>query len=109
MHQQGYQPRLTFKDKFNFFAGVILPAIAITVEASIHMCAQVFFDPIPTVWHLMLVIFVPLAQLHVWFTIRRGVPDRLMLAGFVNAVVIGISIFYSIAYLPVVPMAFLTM
>ncbi len=108
MHQQGYQPRLTITDKFHLFLGVILPAIAITVEASTHMCAEVFFDPIPTVWHLMLVLFVPLAQLHVWFTIRRGVPDRLVLAGFVNAVVIGISIFYSIAYLPLVPVAFLT-
>ena len=105
MYQQGYQPRLTFKDKFILIASIILPAIAITVEASIHVCARLFFDPIPTVWHLMLVLFVPLAQLHVWFTIRRGVPDRLMLAGFVNAIVIGISIFYSIAFLPIVPFA----
>jgi|SRR5215216_621996 len=109
MHHQGYPPRLTIADKFQLFVGVILPAIAITIEASMHICAEIFFDPIPTVWHLMLVLFVPLAQLHVWYTIRRGVPDRLLLAGFANAVVIGISIFYSIAYLPVVPMAFLTM
>jgi hypothetical protein len=108
MHQQGYQPRLSITDKFNLFAGVILPAIAITVEASTHMCAEVFFDPIPTVWHLMLVLFVPLAQLHVWYTIRRGIPDRLKLAAFVNAVVIGISIFYAIAYLPLVPVGILT-
>jgi hypothetical protein len=106
MHQ-GYQPRLTIADKFHLFLGVILPAIAITIEASTHMCAEVFFDPIPTVWHLMLVLFVPLAQLHVWFTIRRGVPGRLMLAGFANAVAIGISIFYSIAYLPLAPAALL--
>ena len=108
MNHPGYQPRLTLTDKFNLIAGVILPAIAITVEASTHLCAETFFDPIPTVWHLMLVIFVPLGHLHVWFTIRRGVPDRLMLAGFVNAVVIGISIFYSITYLQLVPLAFLT-
>src|SRR5215216_5300528 len=100
MHQQVYPPRLPITDKFQLFMGVILPAIAITLEASTHMCAEVFFNPIPTVWHLMLALFVPLGQLHVWYTIRRGVSGRLMLAGFVNAVVIGISIFYSIAYLP---------
>ena len=109
MHQQGYQPRLTFKDKFNLVAGVILPAIAITIEASTQLCASVFFDPIPTAWHLVLVIIVPLTQLYVWFTIRRGAPDRLMLAGFANAVAIGVSLFYSICYLPFVPVGVLTL
>lgn len=107
-HQQYYQPRLSFTNKFTLIAGVILPAIAITIEASTHVCASVFFDPIPTGWHLALVILVPLAQLHVWYTIRRGTPDRLMLAGVVNAAVIGISIFYSICYLPFLPIALLT-
>ena len=108
MHQQGYhQPTLTFKDKFNLVAGVIVPAIAITVEAATG--ASVFFDPFPSAWHLALVIFVPLAQLHVWYTIRRGTPDRLIAAGFVNAVVIGVSLFYSICYLPFVPFGILTL
>ena len=109
MHQQIYQPRITFRDKFNMVAGVILPAIAITVEASTQLCASLFFDPIPSVWHLMLAIFVPLAQLYVWFTIRRGAPDRLMLAGFVNAGAIGVSLFYSICYLPLLPVGVLTL
>ncbi|HKP84155.1 MAG TPA: hypothetical protein VJT69_19210 [Pyrinomonadaceae bacterium] len=108
MNQQAIQPRPTFTEKFNLVAGVILPAIAITVEASTHVSASVFFDPIPTAWHLALVILMPLAQLHVWFTIRRGTPDRLMLAGFANAAVIGISLFYSICYLPFAPVAVLT-
>jgi hypothetical protein len=103
-----HQPKLTFTDKFNLIAGVILPAIAITVEASTHVCARMYFDPIPSVWHLMLVVLMPLGQLHVWYTIRRGRPDRLTLAGFVNAAVIAVSLFYSICYLPFVPVAVLT-
>lgn len=106
MEEQAYKPKPYW---FLFTLGVIMPAISITVEASTHICAEVFFDPIPTTWHLLLVIFVPLAQLQVWFTIRRGTPDRLRLAGFINAIVIGISIFYSIVYLPIVPLAFLTL
>jgi len=86
------------------FAGVIMPAISITVEATSHVCAQTFFDPIPTTWHLLMVIFVPLAQLHVWFTIRRGLIERLTLAGWANALVIGISLFYSFLYLPLLPL-----
>ena len=96
-------------NRFTFFAGVIMPAISITVEATTHICAGVFFDPIPTVWHLLLVIFVPLAQLQIWFAIRRRAADRLALAGFLNAVTIGISIFYTIVYLPLIPLALLAL
>ncbi|HKG61133.1 MAG TPA: VIT domain-containing protein [Pyrinomonadaceae bacterium] len=96
-------------NRFTFFAGVIVPAISITVEATTHICADTFFNPIPTIWHLLLVIFVPLAQLQVWFAIRRRAADRLALAGFLNAVTIGISIFYAIVYLPLVPLALLAL
>lgn len=106
MEEQAYQPKSHW---FLFVLGVIMPAISITVEASTHICANVFFDPLPTTWHLLLVIFVPLAQLQVWFAIRRGTPDRLRLAGFINAIVIGISIFYSIVYLPILPLGLMTL
>jgi Vault protein inter-alpha-trypsin domain len=96
-------------NRFTFFAGVIMPAISITVEATTHICADAFFDPIPTIWHLLLVIFVPLAQLQVWFAIRKRDADRLALAGYLNAVTIGISIFYGIVYLPLVPLALLAL
>jgi hypothetical protein len=104
MEEQAYQPKSHW---FLFFAGVILPAISITVEASTHICAEVFFDPLPSTWHLLVVIFVPLAQLQVWFAIRKGAPDRLRLAGFLNAAVIAISFFYGIVYLPIVPLGLL--
>lgn len=96
-------------NRFAFFAGVIMPAISITVEVATHICAEFFFDPIPTIWHLMLVIFVPLAQLHVWFVVRRVAADRVALAGLLNNLVIGISLFYSIVYLPLVPMGMLAL
>jgi hypothetical protein len=109
---QQYNPGAPYDpgpNRFTFFAGVIMPTISITVEATTHICASVFFDPIPTIWHLLFVIFVPLAQLQVWFAIRRRTPDRLALAGFLNAVSIGISVFYSIVYLPLVPLAMLAL
>jgi hypothetical protein len=87
---------------------VILPGLAITVESTTHICAQMFFDPIPTSWHMLLVLLVPLAQLHVWFAIRRNDPNSLTLAGFANAAAIVISLFYSFIYLPILPFAALT-
>lgn len=105
MHEQPYQPKRTWVHRFLFFAGVIMPAISITVEATTHICANEFFDPIPTVWHLMLVIFVPLANLHVWFAIRRGDAERLTLTGLANAAAIAVSVFYSVVYIPLLPLA----
>ena len=101
-----YQPG---PNRFTFFAGVVMPTLSITLEATTHICAGVFFDPIPTIWHLMLVIFVPLAQLQVWFAIRRVAADRFALAGSLNAAVIGVSLFYSIVYLPLLPMGVLAL
>ena len=109
MYQHGQQLGLTSTHKFNLVAGVILPAIAITVEATTNLCAELFLDPIPTGWHMLLVVLVPLAQLHVWFAIRRNDPNRLALAGVANVAAIGISIFYSFVYLPLVPIAALTL
>lgn len=105
MEEATYQPKSHW---YLLFAGVILPAISITVEASSHICAEVFFDPLPSTWHLLIVIFVPLAQLQVWFAIRKAAPDRLRLAGFLNSAVIAISFFYSIVYLPILPLGLLT-
>lgn len=96
-------------NRFTFFAGVILPTISITVEATTHLCATVFFNPIPTIWHLLLVLFVPLAQLQTWYSIRRRRPEQLALAGFLNALTIGISIFYSIVYIRLIPLALLAL
>ncbi|HEU4768915.1 MAG TPA: VIT domain-containing protein [Pyrinomonadaceae bacterium] len=91
------------------FGGVILPAISIAVEATTHICADVFFDPIPTVWHLLLVIVVPLTNLQVWLAVIKGQTERGTLLGLTNAVAIGISIFYSIVYIPLLPLALIAL
>lgn len=109
MQQYDSQAVRTPTYPFLLFTGVILPVISITLEASTHICANFFFDPIPSFWHLAIVVFVPLAQLQTWFAIRRRDPERLRLASLTNGAVIGISIFYSIIYLPVAPLGLLTL
>ncbi len=110
MYQHGQQlGRLTSRHKFILFAGVILPAVAISFEATMHICARMFFDPIPTSWHMLLVLLVPLTQLQVWFAIRHADPNSLKLAGFANAAAIVISLFYSFIFLPLLPFAALTL
>ena len=109
MDASEYKPPLTGTQQFLFFAGVIMPAISVSVETTTHICAETFFDPIPSLWYLLLVVFVPIAQFHVWFAIRRGNAERLRLAGWLNSFALGISIFYSFVYVPVLPLAALTL
>lgn len=94
---------------FTMFGGVVLPAVSILVETASHICAETFFDPIPTLWHVIMVVFVPLAHLQVWLAVRKGSTERPVLLGLANAVAIGISAFYSIIYLPLLPLAFVAL
>ncbi len=91
--------------KLTLIFGVILPSISILVEATSHICAEVFFDPIPTLWHLLLVVFVPLSNLQLWFAIRRGSTERPFLLGLSNAFALGIAMLYTIVYASLLPMA----
>ena len=109
IYQHARQLGLTSTEKFILVAGVILPAIAITVEATTNLCAQMFFDPIPTSGHMLLVLLVPLAQLQVWFALRRNDPRRITLASVANVFAIAVTLFYSFIYLPLVPIAALTL
>ncbi|MGH9945257.1 MAG: VIT domain-containing protein, partial [Pyrinomonadaceae bacterium] len=86
--------------------GVILPAVSLCIEATTHMCAETFFDPLPTLWHVLLVAFVPITNLQAWLALRRGRPvKRAAWLGLSNAAALGVGVFYSIVYLPLVPLA----
>ena len=83
---------------------VVLPAISIAVEATTHICAAEFSTPFPRSGTL-LVIFVPLAHLQVWWAVAKGQTERGALLGWTNAIAIGISAFYTIIYVPLLPLA----
>lgn len=48
-----------------------LPIIAITAELVTGRCASAFFEPMPTFWHLRLVLTVPIFTLLLWM-VRRS-------------------------------------
>ena len=94
---------------FTLLMGVILPSVSILIETTTHVCAENFFDPIPTLWHVLLVVFVPIANLQVWLAVRKGVTDRGLLLGAANAFAVGVSLFYTIVYLPLLPLALIAL
>lgn len=84
--------------------GVILPVIAIGYELATQGCASIFFDPIPSAGHLLLVAMVPASNLLLWSSLTDVQPRPRFLA-LANGVAIAISAVYSILFLPVLPLA----
>lgn len=90
---------------FLFFAGILLPAVTFFVEIGSRWCATEFFDPMPTWWHAFFVFFVPATNLQTWLAIRKGSSERLGWLSFANAAAIFISLFYTIIFAPIMPIA----
>lgn len=85
--------------------GVIIPLGTLVFEWTTRVCAAEFFDPLPTVWHVVLVGMVPVAN------VLGLVPgDRLGKRGrrlrwWMNGASIGVSAVYCVPFLPLMPWA----
>ncbi len=94
-----------FVHSFVILFGIILPIITLGVELSTGMCADAFFDPIPTVMHTLLVALVPVANL----LVLRSVQQRPWLSPRLTALfcgaAAGVSAFYALQFLPITPFA----
>jgi hypothetical protein len=86
------------------FSGVLLPVATLLIELVTHMCAG-FFDPIPTWLHVLAIAFVPTANAYALFALRRATPERFLLAARLNAVAVGIALFYALCFAPLTPFA----
>src|SRR5215831_1843415 len=94
---------------FLIFTGLVLPSVAILIEIASGICAQMFFDPLPTVWHKILVIAVPPANLLVIRGLWRSDAEYHWRLGLANGLAVAVSTFYTIIYLPITPLALLAL
>src|SRR5262249_9499309 len=99
------KPRRGQPGPFLIFTGLVLPSVAILVEMASGICAKMFFDPLPTVWHKILVITVPLANLLVIHGLWWNDAEYHRRLGLANGLAVAISTFYTIIYLPITPLA----
>ena len=56
--------------------GVIYPAAVVGIELVWRMCAEAFFDPMPTYGHVVAILFVPVSNLLIWSWLKNGGSDR---------------------------------
>ena len=92
-----------FKSGLIIFFGIIMPIITLGVELATQMCADTFFDPFPTPFHILLIAFVPFANYLVWRDLMNGQSTRLPFLQLVNGVSLGISFYYALIFAPITP------
>lgn len=90
---------------FLIFAGIILPLITLIIELASKMCAEELFDPIPTLWHVLLVGFVPLVNAYIIWSLYNNRLERLTLLGWASGFSAAIALFYSLIFAPFSPIA----
>jgi hypothetical protein len=90
---------------FLVFGGVLVPIAALFVELIWKTCAENLFDPIPTWWHVLIVAFVPATNFQIYRAFQKGYTLRPWWISFANGVSIFISLFYAVAFAPIVPIA----
>lgn len=88
-----------------FFFGVLIPALAILLELLAGVCANMFFDPIPTIWHKLLVCLVPLANLAIWRELKNDDAEYRPRLAVASGLAIGVSAFYALLFVPLIPFA----
>lgn len=84
--------------------GIILPLAALLVETFSSLCAPMFFDPIPTLWHSLLILTVPIAN---WSALRKIRQEKQVNRPsiFFFGLAMGTSAVYSILFAPIMPFA----
>lgn len=83
--------------------GVLLPLGAVSIELVTGICAAIFFDPLPTLWHVALFLAIPLSNLFSCWAIGTRSTRHVGVLGFVNAVALGAAIIYTLMFTPILP------
>lgn len=86
--------------------GVVAPLGITILEALLPFCGSVFFDPLATWWHLLLVLMVPAVNAWLLLGAPRG-SERWKGVAIGFAMVI--AIFYAVLFLPLVPASLLAL
>lgn len=84
--------------------GVVLPLCALAAELTLRFCSFVY-DPIPTRWHIALLLIVPIANLLGLWVFRRGGSRYGVIVYFLLGVSIGVAGVYSFQLAPMLPLS----
>lgn len=85
-------------------AGVLIPAVTFVVELTLHLCADLFSDPMPTLVHVLAVGGVPCSIAWVARELHRGRMPTTLATGALGFST-GVASYYGLIFLPLSPIA----
>ena len=90
---------------FVFLLGVVAPLVSILVELTTRMCAQSFFDPLPSRGHIGLALGVPAAGAVMTWFVRSPVFGRRKAAGWSAGLALAVAAVFAVAFGPLLLLA----
>jgi hypothetical protein len=84
--------------------GAILPLFVLLVELTTGLCADSFFDPLPTWGHVLIVLAVPVTNVFLWRAAQRREPHSPWLMVAAGAAM-AIAAAYALLFVPMMPIA----
>src|SRR4051794_23965637 len=78
--------------------GIVIPTVTSLVEALLHMCADAFFDPMPTVGHVFALAAVPLANVAALWALRTRAGRHVHAIIFAQAFAVGVAGVYAVIF-----------
>src|SRR5688572_21600794 len=82
---------------------VIIPLIANGLELFGRACSATLFDPLPTPWHALLALLVPVTNFVAYLQTRTPVLSARRRLRFFLGASLGSSLFFCITFLPALP------
>lgn len=89
-----------FARGFLWAFGVVFPALVLVFEALVSFCGSVFFDPVPTWWHFLLIATVPLTN---GWLLKGGNRSGERTKGIAAGIALVVAGFYGLLFLPLLP------
>ncbi|MBN1672081.1 MAG: hypothetical protein JXR37_13665 [Kiritimatiellae bacterium] len=90
---------------FSAVCGILLPLVTLAVECATGWSAEIYVDPVPSAWYMLLVAWVPLANLLMLLAVQSRWPRYTQGLDWLNGVAIGLAGYYALLFLPIAPVA----
>lgn len=98
------KPRASdWRNKLIWFFGVFFPLGVVIFEWLAHFCGGVFFEPIPTIGHGLLLLSVPILNAWLLKTAGEQTKRRWKWRALASGLSCAVGAFYSLLFLPLVP------
>lgn len=91
------------KGKWFLLFGVILPLMTVAFELITRYCAQNYFDPFPSSFHVGLFCLIPLSNFLLWLSSRRDLSHYYGPMSLLSGMAMGIGCLYTLMFLPITP------